>query len=279
MSYDTYSAEGTLPPLPQTRYQPSQYPDQAQFQAPSQYARFPANAPHHLPPPPAPPSVTPQVAAQALQRVISSQLKDAGFYSAEPHALQKLELEVASLVEHLYERAHELANLSNRSGPIVTDILLASQDWQMDPKELRRVGVKSMAKRRKGATPLTTSLYPTNAPTLIPPPPRSPSPDMLNSDDEDTLPIVPSTLRALPNYFPALPAKHTYLRTPISPPKKAALPSLEKKLQTASLVQESLKNLLLATEDNLGHEDGELLGHIVNWEASTHPRKRWKVGV
>lgn len=96
MSYDTYSAEGTLPPLPQTRYQPSQYPDQAQFQAPSQYARFPANAPHHLPPPPAPPSVTPQVAAQALQRVISSQLKDAGFYSAEPHALQKLELEVAS---------------------------------------------------------------------------------------------------------------------------------------------------------------------------------------
>jgi len=63
----------------------------------------------------------------------------------------------------------------------------------------------------------------------------------------------------------------------VSPPKKAAIPSLEKKLKTAGLVQESLKNLLLATEDNLGHEDGELLGHIVNWEASTHPRKRWKI--
>jgi len=62
-----------------------------------------------------------------------------------------------------------------------------------------------------------------------------------------------------------------------SPPKKAALPSLERKLKTAGLVQESLKNLLTATEDNLGQEDGELLGHIVNWEASTYPRKRWKV--
>jgi transcription initiation factor TFIID subunit 8 len=44
------------------------------------------------------------------------------------------------------------------------------------------------------------------------------------------------------------------------------------------LVQNSLKNLLLATEDMEGHEDGELLGHIVNWEAGLHPRKRWKVG-
>ena len=63
-----------------------------------------------------------------------------------------------------------------------------------------------------------------------------------------------------------------------SPPKKAALPSLEKKLKTAALVQESLQNLLLATEDSMNQEDGELLGHIVNWEMNVQPRKRWKVG-
>ena len=28
----------------------------------------------------------------------------------------------------------------------------------------------------------------------------------------------------------------------------------------------------------MNQEDGELLGHIVNWEMSTQPRKRWKVG-
>ncbi len=50
------------------------------------------------------------------------------------------------------------------------------------------------------------------------------------------------------------------------------------KLKTASLVQESLRNLLLATEDSTGQEDAELLGHIVNWETGLHPRKRWKVG-
>ena len=63
----------------------------------------------------------------------------------------------------------------------------------------------------------------------------------------------------------------------VSPPKKAALPSLEKKLKTASLVQESLKNLMLATEDSTNQEEGELFGHIVNSELGAHPRKRWKV--
>ena len=135
------------------------------------------------------------------------------------------------------------------------------------------------------------------ATTLLPPPPRSPSPVLLPSDDEDTQPAVPMTLRTLPSYIPTLPPRHTYLRTPVrdecctytiplfsffalrkpSPPKKAALPSLEKKLKTASLVQQSLKNLLLATEDSEGQEDAELLGHIVNWETGLYPRKRWRV--
>ena len=135
------------------------------------------------------------------------------------------------------------------------------------------------------------------ATALVPPPSRSPSPELLPSDDEDQ-PLIPMTLRGHLQYMPRLPPKHTYLRTPVSaplddrvgtrltvsihmqpsPPKKAALPSMEKKLKTAGLVQNSLKNLLLATEDTEGHEDGELLGHIVNWEAGLHPRKRWKLG-
>jgi transcription initiation factor TFIID subunit 8 len=100
---------------------------------------------------------------------------------------------------------------------------------------------------------------------------------MLSSDDEEAPPAVPLTLRTIPHPLPALPPKHTYLKTPLAPPKKTAIPSLEKKLKTAGLVQDSLKNLLLATEDTTGQEDGELFGHIVNWEATTHPRKRWKV--
>ena len=124
---------------------------------------------------------------------------------------------------------------------------------------------------------------------------RPNSPELLHSDDEETSAITPTTLSNLPQYFPGLPPKHTYLQTPVrcfsfigtwlswlnihqaSPPKKAALPSLEKKLKTAALVQESLQNLLTATEDAMNQEDSELLGHIVNWELSVQPRKRWCV--
>lgn len=56
-------------------------------------------------------------------------------------------------------------------------------------------------------------------PSMLPPPSRSSSPELLSSDDEDAPPIVPATLRTLSlNYLPALPPKHTYLRTPVSFP-------------------------------------------------------------
>lgn len=53
---------------------------------------------------------------------------------------------------------------------------------------------------------------------LNPPPSRSPSPELLPSDDEDAVPVIPVTLRQLPwsdRYLPSLPPKHTYLRTPV----------------------------------------------------------------
>lgn len=59
--------------------------------------------------------------------------------------------------------------------------------------------------------------------------------------------------------------------------KKAAVQSLEKKLQNAALVQESLKSLMLATEDNPDDEDAKLLGAIVNGQAIGHQRKRWQL--
>lgn len=52
---------------------------------------------------------------------------------------------------------------------------------------------------------------------LVPPGGRSPSPELLPSDDEaeSTMPVSTATLNSLPSHLPALPPKHTYLRTPV----------------------------------------------------------------
>ncbi|KAF5388266.1 hypothetical protein D9615_000173 [Tricholomella constricta] len=267
-------------PYPAHTHYPSHYTPAPPQSIPTGLSFFPP-FPHVQPPrvspvpdlPPPPPdltSITPDVATRALQRLISVELRDAGFHSAQADAVKRIEVEVVAFVGQLFERAHEYANLSNRAGAIATDLVLACKEFDVPPEALRGLNARTRRKKRK------TNVAAVHAPTLLPPPSRSPSPDLLPSDDEGAPITIPSTLRTLPSYFPTLPPKHTYLRTPASPPKKAALPSLEKKLKTASLVQESLKNLLLATEDSTNQEDGELLGHIVNWEMGVHPRKRWK---
>ncbi|KZT72658.1 hypothetical protein DAEQUDRAFT_762928 [Daedalea quercina L-15889] len=251
-------------------YYPSQYPSQG-----TPVAAYPVYPPKAPSPPPEPhtapevPAVSSELASHAVGRLVSAELSRAGFDSAEPVALRRLEAEVVAFVEKLYKSAHEYANLANRAGPIAKDVMLASEEWGLETNALHRFAIQARKKRRHGSSM-----------ELLPPPSRSPSPELLPSDDEDAVPIVPATLRQLPwneRYLPALPPKHTYLRTPVAIPKKAALPSLEKKLKNAGLVQESLRNLLTATEDNADNEDGELLGHIVNWESTTHPRKRWKL--
>ncbi|RDB23153.1 hypothetical protein Hypma_009597 [Hypsizygus marmoreus] len=263
---------------PYATHYPTQYPAMTAA-IPAYYPPFPPHAPQPhraTPPPDLPPpppdltSITPDVASQALQRLISLELRDAGFDSAQVDAVKRIEVEVVAFVEQLFQRAHEYANLSNRAEAIATDLVLACEEFDVPPKALRKIHAKTKKRVRKNAATA-------HAPVLLPPPSRTPSPELLPSDDEGAPPTVPVTLRMLPSYFPHLPPKHTYLRTPASPPKKAALPSLEKKLKTAGLVQESLKNLLLATEDSTNQEDGELLGHIVNWEMGVHPRKRWRV--
>ncbi|KAK7470899.1 hypothetical protein VKT23_002315 [Stygiomarasmius scandens] len=260
-----------------TTYTPTAYTPSTVIPKPTTYYpnfshsldQTPAEPPR--PPSPPQPAVTPQVASQSIQRLVSSEFRDAGFEGAQPSALYRLEQEAVSFVQQLYQRAHAYANLSNRSAPIATDLLLAAEEFGLSLSELRSVKSKITKKRRK-------AIEPVRAPELVAPESRSESPDLLASDDESVPQTAPSTLRTLPAHFPTLPPKHTYLQTPASPPKKAAIPSLDKKLKTASLVQDSLKNLLLATEDSTNQGDAELLGHIVNWETSVYPRKRWKYG-
>lgn len=54
------------------------------------------------------------------------------------------------VVELLYERAHEYANLANRAGPIATDLLLASERCGMQTKDLHKLGARSSKKRKRG---------------------------------------------------------------------------------------------------------------------------------
>ncbi|TDL29306.1 hypothetical protein BD410DRAFT_779676 [Rickenella mellea] len=238
------------------------------------YQQLPISQSHydHGPPVPTKPDasfVNPTVASTAVRHLVSSQLEKKGFQSAEPAALHRIELELVTFVEQLYRRAKEYAELSSRSNPSAMDTLAACEEYKIQVSDLHRESRHGRSRKRKrGAA---------HAPDLVPPSPRSPSPEFLPSDDEGAPLVIPQTLRTLPSHLPPLPPKHTYLRTPAPLPKKQALPSLEKKLENAALVQTSLRNLLLSTEDREGQEDGELLGGVVNWEITRQPRKKWKI--
>lgn len=70
--------------------------------------------------------------------------------------------------------------------------------------------------------------------------------------DADEVPYVPQTFRGPPfsHYLPPLPAKHTYLCSPPSPPQRSTLSlSVEKKLQNTAQVRNALKSLMDATDE------------------------------
>ncbi|KAI0091866.1 hypothetical protein BDY19DRAFT_884437 [Irpex rosettiformis] len=257
---------------------PAQYPQaqQAYYSAPYPSANIPLKSqspPPELPTAPEVLDVTPEVASKSIQKLILFGLKEVGFDAAEPQALQRLEAEVSTFISKIFQVAHDSSNLANRAKPIMTDLILGCEDIGYDAICLHRVEVATRKRRREHGREMDVVSQ------LLAPPSRSPSPELLSSDDEGTSAMIPATLRSHPYYLPPLPPKHTYLRTPIAPPKKAALPSLEKKLKTSSLVQESLKHLLESTEDTPeDNGDGEILGAVVNWEVTNYKRKRWKVG-
>ena len=128
------------------------------------------------------------------------------------------------VVQQLFQRTHEYANLANRAGAIASDMLLACEDFNLPPKDLYKVK-RSTTKRKPGTYYFSQILHAiihelaqalsTGPMTLLAPPSRSPSPELLASDDEDASLTIPTTLKSLPSYFPDLPPKHTYLQTPV----------------------------------------------------------------
>ncbi|EJD01062.1 uncharacterized protein FOMMEDRAFT_169257 [Fomitiporia mediterranea MF3/22] len=222
------------------------------------------------------PFMSASVASSTINRFLAIRVREEGFERAETAALVRLEMEVTAFIEQIFSRAKAFADNSARGRPTAADAIAAVQEYDLDIAELKQEvkESKKRARKRKRAGEPDQSL---NL-ELVPPERRSSSPELLASDDENTPPVVPQTLRSLPTHLPPLPPKHTYLQTPVPPPKKQALPSLEKKLENAALVQESLRNLLLATEVNADANDKELFGGVVNWEATKYPRKKWKIG-
>ena len=96
------------------------------------------------------------------------ELSKAGFDGSEPGALNRLEAEVVDCasfplvfkvmnqvlnsctdVKALFGRAHELANLANRSSPIVTDLLLACKERNVEPEQLEKITPGYRSKKRK----------------------------------------------------------------------------------------------------------------------------------
>lgn len=208
-----------------------------------------------------------------MRRFIAREIKKKGFDTAEnAEVLARFEREVAGHIQNIFSVAHEYANLSHRSYIAPPDVYQACQGEGLTTRDLR-----SKAKKRKRRAPVDK---------LAPREPRAPSPELLPSDEEDQprsyqgASKAPATLQNLPSYLPMLPPKHTYLKTPPTSAQQRheALPSLEKKLQTASLVQDSLRNLMANTEDT-ADLDSDVLGSYVNWEQNMygHSRKRWKV--
>ena len=63
-------------------------------------------------------------------------------------------LKTTPVVQQLYERAHEYANLANRSKPGVTDVLAASDDYNFEASEIYRLTKKSK-KRKRSSRPVS----------------------------------------------------------------------------------------------------------------------------
>ena len=148
-------------------YTPTSYPSYYGQAYSSLYAR--PTSPAEPPPPPDYSSINPDVATKAIERLVLSGLKNAGFDGSDSGAMKRLEAEVVECmfpfrpveilwiawlipdldVKMLFERAHEVANLANRSGPIVTDLLLACKERNVDLEQLNKVAGGPRGKKRK----------------------------------------------------------------------------------------------------------------------------------
>lgn len=157
---------------PYTNHYPNQYPTSApaipapiSYFPPFQALQQPVKV-EYVPPEPPEPAVTPKVASRAIESLVLLELQNAGYERAERHAVQRLELEVSTcaflehfhgvilvfsslivVVQQLFQRAHEYANLANRARAIASDVLMAWEDFDLAPNELNRV--KKIATRQQ----------------------------------------------------------------------------------------------------------------------------------
>ena len=124
-SYGTY----TVPPYASTMgvsglsgmtlpYTPTSYPSYYGQSYSSLYAR--PTSPAEPPPPPDYSSINPEVATKAIERLVLSGLKKAGFDGSEPGTLKRLEAEVVECEFHLIHlsRSRSLNSSRRREGAI-----------------------------------------------------------------------------------------------------------------------------------------------------------------
>ncbi|PVF98068.1 hypothetical protein CPB86DRAFT_785231 [Serendipita vermifera] len=249
-----------------------------------------------------------QSAEKAMKHMIYTQLFMEGFDGAQASAVDLLFKEVVGYMQSLYQSTQEYGVQAGRSAPNAQDFVAACAERGITPKTLKskrkpvqpeniqteegEARVEPTPRRRKRKR---RGFQPRHA-NLIPRDLSSPEPELLQSED---LPHVPLTLRAFHNapYLPTYPPKHTYIRSPPSPPQRASTTAiLEKRMQNTAKVRAALKNLMDAAdkkeEENPpvsqdGMADGEVKppppkltnASLVNWQESfTLTRKRWKVG-
>ncbi|KAG8952424.1 hypothetical protein FRC04_004484 [Tulasnella sp. 424] len=264
--------------------------------------------------------VTYDSAARAIRHLIVAECQEVGFDSAESNAMEKFEEMVALLITELANITRGYADVSFRSIPNARDVITACEETGFKLDDLRgtlKSSNRRMKKRRKleahGLAP------PLHAPSVVAPPAPPKPDDLLPSDSEPEdqeelangegksdgksealkrdMAKYPKSLQSLPSHFPRLPPKHTYLRTEPPPPKTTSLSSLQAKVDEAAVIQDSLRNLIQATEAPARSKKPEadedtvqptnqpippgLAGGFVNWEAASGLRKpvptRWKV--
>jgi transcription initiation factor TFIID subunit 8 len=131
-------------PVPATT--PSSYNPYSQYTA--QAASYGGYFPYHPPPPPrvaTPPpdlpppppdltSITPEVASKAIERLIMSELRDAGFSAAQPQAMERLERDVVACARHTSRSFVKLSHLSKQS---LSDCMSGRTSMPISPTDLQ----------------------------------------------------------------------------------------------------------------------------------------------
>lgn len=240
-----------------------------------------------------------QSAEKAMKHMIYTQLFLEGFDGGRESAVNRLLHEIVAFMQKLYQATQEYGSAAGRSAPSAQDFVAACADLGITPEMLkpkRKPGSSNLKKDKKAEHSAgkpkrrrrkrRTNFDPRHA-NLIPRDLSSPEPELLPSED---MPHVPATLRSFHNvpYLPSYPPKHTYIRSPPSPPQRSSLTAnLDKRMQNTAKVRAALKNLMDAAD--LQDEDGGKQGDgkpkfkltqssLVNWQDSfSTTRKRWKV--